>query len=216
MPAAFAEIDYAGVWSFARQHHRLGQHSLHGPDHWERVEAHGQRLAGATAAADIVVVRLFGILHDVERQSESFDPQHGPRAAALVRQLNGDLFAVTDEQLELLSYACQWHADGLTSDDPTIGCCWDADRLDLRRVGILPNREFMRIFRETSGAPFGLPAMEWQLAIGAFFMQTETELILKSRQVVPKLLTDSGFEFEFPDWEDACRDLCDRWRSANR
>ena len=76
----------------------------------------------------------------------------------------------------------------------------------------LPNREFMSIFREAAGVPFGLPAMEWQLAIGAFFMQTETELILKSRRVVPKLLTDSGFKFAFPHWADACRDLVTRWR----
>lgn len=80
----------------------------------------------------------------------------------------------------------------------------------------LPNREFMRIFREAWGTSFGLPAMEWQLAIGAFFMQTETELILKSRRVVPKRLTDSGFEFEFSEWEQACGDLCDRWRKLNR
>lgn len=79
----------------------------------------------------------------------------------------------------------------------------------------LPNREFMRIFREVWGTSFGLPAMEWQLAIGAFFMQTETELILKSRRVVPKLLTDSGFEFDFPKWEQACGDLCERWRKMN-
>src|SRR5687768_8791060 len=51
--------------------------------------------------------------------------------------------------------------------------------INLSSPNPLPNREFMRIFRETWGAPFGLPAMEWQLAIGAFFMQTETELILK-------------------------------------
>src|SRR5690606_11492245 len=85
----------------------------------------------------------FGILHDVERQNESFDPQHVPRAAALVEWLNGDLFSIHEEQLELLSYACRRHADGLTSDDPTVGCCWDSDRLDLPRVGILPDREFM-------------------------------------------------------------------------
>ncbi len=76
----------------------------------------------------------------------------------------------------------------------------------------LPNREFMRIFREAWGTRIGLPAMEWQLAIGAMFMSTETELILKSRRVIPKLLTDSGFTFEFPHWEDAARDLCRRWR----
>lgn len=79
----------------------------------------------------------------------------------------------------------------------------------------LPNREFMRIFRESWGTSFGLPAMEWQLAFGAWFMNTETELILKSRHVVPKLLTDSGFKFRFPDWSEACRALCERWRKEN-
>ena len=88
--------------------------------------------------------------------------------------------------------------------------------INLSSPNPLPNREFMRIFREAAGVPFGLPAMEWQLAIGAFFMQTETELILKSRRVVPKLLADSGFQFEFPEWPEACRDLYERWRALNR
>lgn len=76
----------------------------------------------------------------------------------------------------------------------------------------LPNREFMSILRKAWGTRIGLPAMEWQLAIGAFFMRTETELILKSRRVVPKLLTDSGFEFDFPNWDEAARDLVTKWR----
>jgi len=88
--------------------------------------------------------------------------------------------------------------------------------INLASPNPLPNREFMRIFREAWGTKIGLPAMEWQLAIGAFFMRSETELILKSRRVVPRLLTDSGFEFEFPEWETACRDLCDRWRRSNK
>ena len=79
----------------------------------------------------------------------------------------------------------------------------------------LPNKEFMRVFREAWGTRIGLPAFEWQLALGALFMRTETELILKSRRVVPKLMTDAGFTFEFPEWKDACRDLCDRWRANN-
>jgi uncharacterized protein len=87
--------------------------------------------------------------------------------------------------------------------------------INLSSPNPLPNREFMRIFRHAAGVPFGLPAMEWQLAIGAFFMRTETELILKSRRVVPKLLTDSGFQFDFPHWDVACRDLCRRWKAAN-
>ena len=76
----------------------------------------------------------------------------------------------------------------------------------------LPNKEFMRIFREAWGTRIGLPAFEWQLAIGAFFMRSETELILKSRRVIPKLLTDSGFTFDFPEWKNAATDLCQRIR----
>jgi uncharacterized protein (TIGR01777 family) len=75
----------------------------------------------------------------------------------------------------------------------------------------LPNKEFMRILRDVYGIPIGLPAFEWQLAIGAFLMRSETELILKSRRVVPKLLTDSGFDFELPEWKEAAEDLVHRW-----
>ena len=53
------------------------------------------------------------------------------------------------------------------------------------------------------------------IEIGTRLMQTESELVLKSRRVVPKLLTDSGFEFRFSDWEHACRDLYERWRAMN-
>lgn len=87
--------------------------------------------------------------------------------------------------------------------------------INLSSPSPLPNREFMKIFREAAEVRFGLPAMEWQLAIGALLMQTETELILKSRHVVPKLLMDSGFEFEFPEWSSACRDLYRRWNEVN-
>jgi uncharacterized protein len=76
----------------------------------------------------------------------------------------------------------------------------------------LPNKDFMKILRSAYGMPFGLPSMEWQLAVGAFLLRSETELILKSRRVVPKRLTDSGFEFEFPEWKGAADDLVRRWR----
>ena len=74
----------------------------------------------------------------------------------------------------------------------------------------LPNKEFMRVVREAWGMPIGLPAAKWMLELGAVLMQSETELILKSRRVVPRLLAESGFEFEFPDWEAAARDLVSR------
>jgi len=67
----------------------------------------------------------------------------------------------------------------------------------------VPNREMMRLLRQVCGVPFGLPATEWMLEIGAFFLRTETELILKSRRVIPGRLLKSGFAFEFPTLEQA-------------
>jgi uncharacterized protein len=72
----------------------------------------------------------------------------------------------------------------------------------------LPNREFMKTLRKACGMAVGLPANKMMLEIGAVFLRTETELVLKSRRVVPKLLTDSGFRFEFLDWREAARHLC--------
>src|SRR6266550_7592420 len=76
----------------------------------------------------------------------------------------------------------------------------------------LINSEFMRVLRSAWGAPFGLPVTEWMLELGAFVFQSETELILKSRRVVPAKLLQSGFAFQFPAWADAARELCKRER----
>ena len=73
----------------------------------------------------------------------------------------------------------------------------------------LPNREMMRLIREACGAPFGLPATEWMLELGALFLRTETELILKSRRVTPGRLLASGFKFQFADLRAALGDLAD-------
>lgn len=72
----------------------------------------------------------------------------------------------------------------------------------------LPNRDVMRLVRRAFGVPVGLPATGWMLEIGAFFLRTETELLLKSRYVVPGRLLASGFQFSFPDLDSALRDLC--------
>lgn len=79
----------------------------------------------------------------------------------------------------------------------------------------LPNDAFMRGLREAWGTRFGLPASRWMLEIGAFAMRTETELILKSRRVVPGILAREGFQFRFPDWPEAAEDLCCRWRNGS-
>ena len=78
----------------------------------------------------------------------------------------------------------------------------------------VPNEAFMRTLREASGTRVGLPAARWMLEIGAVWMRTETELILKSRRVVPGRLLQSGFAFNFPVWSAAARDLCQRWTAA--
>jgi uncharacterized protein (TIGR01777 family) len=74
------------------------------------------------------------------------------------------------------------------------------------------NAEFMRVLRSAWGVPFGLPATEWMLEMGAFVLGSETELILKSRRVVPTRLSNSGFSFMFPNWPEAARELCARVR----
>lgn len=76
----------------------------------------------------------------------------------------------------------------------------------------LPNADFMRLLREAWGARVGLPASKWMLELGAFALRSETELILKSRRVVPTRLLQSGFVFEFPTWREAANDLCGRAR----
>ena len=71
----------------------------------------------------------------------------------------------------------------------------------------LVNREFMRELRRACGVGVGLPAAAWMLEIGAFFLRTETELLLKSHRVVPGKLLESGFHFNFTDWGLAAADL---------
>jgi len=83
------------------------------------------------------------------------------------------------------------------------------EAINLAAPNPLPNVETMRLIREACGAPFGLPATEWMLEVGAFFLRTETELILKSRRVVPGKLLASGFQFQFPDLRGALKDLCE-------
>jgi uncharacterized protein len=99
---------------------------------------------------------------------------------------------------------------------------WLIDRDDIDGVvnvaapNPLPNAEFMRILRDACGVPFGLPATRWMLEVGALLMRTETELILKSRRVVPARLLEGGFRFRFPTWDEAAPDLCRQWKTMRR
>jgi uncharacterized protein len=76
----------------------------------------------------------------------------------------------------------------------------------------IPNRAFMQALRAAWGARIGLPIQRWMMEIGTFLLRTESELVLKSRRVVPGRLLDAGFQFRFPEWPAAARDLVIRWR----
>ncbi|MBC7816838.1 MAG: TIGR01777 family protein [Planctomycetaceae bacterium] len=91
-----------------------------------------------------------------------------------------------------------------------------AGPVNLAAPSPLPNIEFMRDLRNAWGSRIGLPATEWMLEVGTFLMRTESELVLKSRRVIPSRLLESGFEFEFPSWKEAAQDLCRRWKGTQR
>src|SRR5919112_5984122 len=114
----------------------------HGVAHWARVLENGLRLAEETGA-DVEVVRLFAVLHDSRRVSQATDPDHGPRAAEFARSLRGHLFDLPDPEFRLLRRACAGHTHERTHPDVTIRTCWDADRLDLGRVGITPHPKYL-------------------------------------------------------------------------
>lgn len=114
----------------------------HGVAHWARVLENGLRLAGETGAI-VEVVRLFAVLHDSRRINEHFDPDHGPRAAEFAGTLRGRLFDLPEPEFRLLHRACAGHTHERTHPDVTIQTCWDADRLDLGRVGITPDPGYL-------------------------------------------------------------------------
>jgi uncharacterized protein len=102
----------------------------------------GLRLAERTGAK-VDVVQLFAVFHDSRRVSEGSDVGHGKRGAEFAATLRGEYFDLPDEDFDLLFTACAEHTDGRTHDDITVQTCWDADRLDLGRVGVMVDRRFL-------------------------------------------------------------------------
>jgi uncharacterized protein (TIGR01777 family) len=88
--------------------------------------------------------------------------------------------------------------------------------VNLASPGPLPQRDFMRELRRAWGVPVGLPATAWMAELGALAIRTDTELLLKSRRVIPGLLSADGFEFRYPRWPQAARDLVHLSRAARR
>lgn len=126
------ETVLAGAWR--------RQSTYHGEEHWRCVASTGLALSDALDGVDRGLVLCFGLLHDTRRENESIDPGHGPRAAAFAAELRAEgLLELGETRFRLLEEALRLHSDGHVSGDPTIGACWDADRLHLPRVLIEPD-----------------------------------------------------------------------------
>ena len=152
-PADFANTNtdnegssmYAAVLAEAKKVFVLNSSwSLHGLRHWLQVEKNAVMLGKNTPGCDMEVARLFALLHDCRRQNEGRDPEHGARAAGFAQELfDRGMLGLDPGRLATLKYAMTHHNNGQVSDDPTIGVCWDADRLDLPRVGTMLDAALM-------------------------------------------------------------------------
>lgn len=133
-------MDYSEIKKRLAEQFPLGPASPHGPQHWRRVERYALHLANHNGG-NPVVAELFAWFHDSRRVTEDRDPEHGLRGAELARQMKMQL-QLDEEAFETLFQACAGHTDLTFSHDPTIAACWDADRLDLDRVGIDPDPSY--------------------------------------------------------------------------
>jgi uncharacterized protein len=134
--------DRAGLIALIKSEFKLDWGGIHGANHWARVLHHGKTI-GELRQADLLVVELFGFLHDSCRLNDGRDPLHGQRAADFAHGIHGDFYQLTASQMDTLCFAMQHHSGGEVSTNATIQTCWDSDRLDLGRVGIIPSPQFM-------------------------------------------------------------------------
>jgi len=136
------EYDRAGLIAHIKSEFKIDWNGIHGANHWARVLHHGKNI-GVMKRADLMVVELFGFLHDSCRLNDERDPKHGERAAEFAHAIHGYYYQLEAKQLDKLCFAMRHHSDGQVSDDETIQTCWDSDRLDLGRVGVQPSPKFL-------------------------------------------------------------------------
>lgn len=115
--------------------------SVHGIDHWYRVLINGLRIAEKNGANKNIII-AFAFFHDIKRMNDDDDPEHGARAAKYLLKYKYKL-NLNKEELKKTMDACYGHTSEKYSDDLDIATCWDADRLDLYRVGIVPSPEYL-------------------------------------------------------------------------
>ncbi len=121
---------------------------IHGESHWRGVALAGMRICDLFPACDRQVMMAFAMFHDSQRLDDDYDPEHGERAAAEVAKSRALRGLLNRDQIAKLEKACALHEKGKTTDNPTIGACWDADRANLWRVSVIPNRRFFSVLTE--------------------------------------------------------------------
>lgn len=136
------DYDRTGLIALIKSEFKLNWDGIHGANHWARVLHHGKNI-GQIRKADLLVVELFGFLHDSCRLDDHRDPKHGERAAEFAHGIHGDFYQLKPKQLSELCHALRHHSGGDVSTNKTIQTCWDADRLDLGRVGIFPSPKYL-------------------------------------------------------------------------
>lgn len=161
------DFDITPIKEFAIKDWTLGE--THGISHWQRVERNGILLSMDNGRlckdVKIKVVRAFAYLHDKCRIDDWQDLEHGARAAEMIPEIRGTILKeLTDEEVALLEKACRHHTTARNTGDITVDICFDADRLDLDRVGITPNPKLMATeqgsFYAANAAEFNKRAIE--------------------------------------------------------
>lgn len=136
------KFDLKEIKNIAKDRFVMNINGIHGIAHWERVRQNGLMIAKENEA-DKNIVELFAFLHDCCRENDGFDTNHGRRAAEFAKTLRGKYLFMDDKKFKLLYKACEYHADGRTKSDITVMTCWDADRLDLWRIGVRPKPDLL-------------------------------------------------------------------------
>jgi uncharacterized protein len=122
---------------------------INGEPHWRRICENGFRLADATGV-NRKIIKLFAYLHNARRLNDGRDLDHGSRVALFIRELAGSMLKLEPMELTLLIEVCRYHTDGRTTGDVTVMTCWDADRLDLGRVGIHPHPDYLCLHKRNT------------------------------------------------------------------
>jgi uncharacterized protein len=133
---------YKKLWRDVSKRKHSASSPIHGLTHWRRVFKNGLVIARETGA-NIDMIELFALFHDSCRLNDGKDPGHGRRAADWVASMRSDLPGLPEDLFQFLLEALRDHTHVRYTDNIHIATCWDADRLDLSRVGQAPSEEFM-------------------------------------------------------------------------